>query len=94
MQFAVDVDTALGIAVKTYLDDFLVLEWSPEEREKKKADYVKRFLPHSVNFAEDLDVAFKFFDAICAGVKTLKDEINDADKKAWADAEAYLEIRR
>jgi hypothetical protein len=67
---------------------------SPEAREADKANYVEKLLPHSVNFAEDLDVAFKFFDAVCEGVKTLGSEISDADKKAWDNAKAYLAKRR
>lgn len=94
LQFSEDIDTALGIAVKTYLDDFLKLEWSAEDRETKKAEYVEKYLPHSVNFKEDLDVAFKFFDAVYEGVKTFGDEISEADKNAWNLAKAYLEKRR
>ncbi len=94
LQFSKDIDTGLGIAVKTYLDDFLKLEWTAEDREKNKSEYVNRYLPHSVNFREDLDVAFKFFDAVYEGVKTLKDEIGDADKGAWDAAKSYLEKRR
>jgi hypothetical protein len=90
----VDVDTSLGIAVKTYLDDFLKLEWSAEEREANKANYVDSFLPYSVNFSEDLDSAFKFFDALCAGVKTLGSEMDETDKKSWENASAYLAKRR
>jgi len=94
LPFAKDIDTGLGIAVKTYLDDFLKLEWSAQEREANKSQYVERYLPHSVNFREDLEVAFKFFDAVYEGVKLLGDEISDADKKAWDNAKAYLEKRR
>ncbi len=94
LPFSKDIDTSLGIAVKTYLDDFLKAEWTAEEREANKAEYIKKYLPHSVNFAEDLDVAFKFFDAVYEGVKTLGDEINEADKKAWDNAHTYLAKRR
>jgi hypothetical protein len=94
LHFSKDIDTGLGIAVKTYLDDFLKLEWTADEREEQKSEYVKKYLPHSVNFREDLDVAFKFFDAVYEGVKTLKDEIGEADKKAWDAAKVYLEKRR
>ena len=60
----------------------------------KKAEYIKKYLPHSVNFSEDLDVAFKFFDAVYEGVSTLGKEINEADKKVWDNAHAYLAKRR
>jgi hypothetical protein len=94
LPFSADVDIALGIAVKTYLDDFVRLNISAEERNADKKTYVTKFLPHSVNFVEDLDVAFKFFDAVHAGVKTIGDDIGDADKKAWDDAKAWLAARR
>lgn len=80
--------------MKTYLDDFLKLEWSAGERESKKAEYVQKYLPHSLNFKEDLDVAFNFFDAVYEGVQTFGDEISDADKDAWGTAKAYLDKRR
>ena len=94
MPFAADVDIALGIAVKTYLDDFVKLEQSESEREAGKHKYIQKFLPHSVKFVEDLDVAFNFFDAVHDGVKTLGDEIGESDRKAWDDAKAWLSARR
>jgi hypothetical protein len=60
----------------------------------KKAEYVEKYLPHSVNFKEDLDVAFKFFDAVYQGVQALNDEISEADKNAWDAAKAYLDKKR
>lgn len=94
LPFATDVDIGLGIAVKTYLDDFLRMDLSPEERETEKPTYVTKYLPHSVNFVEDLDVAFKFFDAVYAGVSSLGSEINEVDRKSWDNAKAYLDKRR
>ncbi|KAL2075288.1 hypothetical protein VTL71DRAFT_231 [Oculimacula yallundae] len=94
LPFLKDIDTSLGIAVKTYLDDFFKAEWTPEEREANKADYIKKYLPHSVNFVEDLDVAFKFFDAVYEGVSSLGKEISEADKKVWDNAHAYLAKRK
>ncbi|PBP27891.1 XPG domain-containing protein [Diplocarpon rosae] len=94
LPFSKDIDTSLGIAVKTYLDDFLKAEWSAQERQENKAEYIRKYLPHSINFAEDLDVAFKFFDAIYEGVSTLGDEISEADRKVWDSANAYLDKRR
>lgn len=94
LPFLKDVDLGLGIAVKTYLDDFLKPEWTARERETQKANYVERYLPHSLKFKEDLDVAFKFFDAVYEGVMTLGDEIKKEDKTAWSEAKAYLDTRR
>lgn len=49
---------------------------------------------YSINFTEDLEVAFDFFEALYAGVKTLDSEMTPADKKAWNGAKVYLEKRR
>jgi hypothetical protein len=89
-----DINVGLGIAVKTYLDDYLKLETSPEQRAELKVSYAAKFLPNSVNIAEDLDVAFDFFEALYEGVKTLDSDIPEADKKAWDEAKAYLALRR
>jgi hypothetical protein len=66
------------------------LDPAPDRREQRKQEYKEKYLPNSVNFAEDLDVAFKFFDAVYEGVKTLGDEIGEADKQAWDGAKAYV----
>ncbi|TVY59659.1 Uncharacterized protein LSUE1_G008380 [Lachnellula suecica] len=94
LPFSADVDIALGIAVKTYLDDFVKVDLSQEERELQKSTYKRDYLPNCVDFIEDLDVAFKFFDAVHEGVKTLGGEIDQADKQAWDAAKAYLALRR
>lgn len=53
------------------------------------------YLPHAINFSEDLEVAFDFFDALHEGVKTLTDsEMHIVEKKTWDDASKYLESRR
>ena len=70
------------------------LDIPAEKREQNKQEYKEKYLPNSVNFVEDLDVAFKFFDAVYEGVNTLGDEIGEADKQAWDGAKAYLAERR
>lgn len=89
-----DINVGLGIAVKTYLDDYLKLDTTAEQRADLKVSYATKFLPNSVNIAEDLDVAFDFFEALYEGVKTLGSEILEGDRKAWDDAKAYLALRR
>ena len=89
-----DINVGLGIAVKTYLDDYLKLETTPEQRFELKRSYASKFLPNSVNIAEDLDVAFDVFDALYEGVKILGSEVPEGDKKSWDDAKAYLALRR
>ena len=70
------------------------MDLKPEAREAEKSTYVSKYLPHSVNFVEDLEVAFSFFDAIYAGVSSLGSEINESDRKSWDNAKAYLDMRR
>src|ERR1700712_545146 len=94
LPFSKAVNTIFGIAVLTYLDDFLQLEWTPAQRKEKTPAWVKEYVRYSINFTEDLAVAFDFFEALCAGVKTLDSELTSADKKAWNGAKAYLEKRR
>lgn len=95
LPFDNDIDVAFGIAVKTYLDDRIKPDISKEERQLMKNSYSSTYLPHAINFVEDLDVAFGFFDALHKGVKTLSDtEMKDAEKKTWDDAKAYLDSRR
>lgn len=89
-----DINVGLGIAVKTYLDDYLKLDTTAEQRAELKVSYAAKFLPNSVNISEDLDVAFDFFEALYEGVKTLDGDIPVSDKKAWDDAKAYLALRR
>lgn len=95
LPFATDINVGLGIAVKTYLDDYLKLDTSTEERAAAKLQYADKYLPNSVNIAEDLDVAFNFFDALYEGVKTLGDkEVSKEDLAAWAGAKEYLAKRK
>ncbi|RDW88579.1 PIN protein [Coleophoma cylindrospora] len=96
LPLGVDIDVGLGIAVKTFLDDCVKPEMSAEEKQQARSDYAekKALLPLSVNFEEDLDVAFSFFDALHEGVKTLGKEIPESDAKAWDAAKDYLDKRR
>ena len=89
-----DVNVGLGIAVKTYLDDWLKLDTPPDQRAASKSEYAEKYLPNNVNFEEDLDVAFDFFDALYEGIKTLGGDIPENDKKAWDSAKVYLSKRR
>lgn len=92
MPFADDNDIALGIAVKTFLDDHVDPSQATDERRKKRSAYAKDFLPHSVNFPEDLDTAFHFFDALCSGVQILGNKTSGA--AVWKSAKDYLDARR
>ncbi|KAA8568957.1 hypothetical protein MFRU_017g01250 [Monilinia fructicola] len=95
LPFDTDIDVGFGIAVKTYLDDYIKPDVPKDEKTRMKNAYSSTFLPHAINFVEDLDVAFSFFDALHKGVKTLSDEeMKSEEKKTWDDAKAYLELRR
>ncbi|KAI0434696.1 nuclease-like protein [Xylaria sp. FL1042] len=93
LPFLMDTDVALGIAVKTLLDDILVTD-SPEQKATKKADFPQKFVPYATHFYEDLDIACDFFDALHAGVKTLTNEVPNSDRNVWDKAAAYLKLRR
>lgn len=87
-----DVDIGLGIAVKTYLDSHSSSTYSSAEKDAQKQAYAKTLIPHHVNFGGDLDLAFKFFDAIYAAVKILGDDV--PDQAVWKEASDYLAQRR
>ncbi|KAJ8118868.1 hypothetical protein ONZ43_g3907 [Nemania bipapillata] len=93
LPFLTDTDVALGIAVKTYLDDINPNE-TAEQKALKKAGFPGKFVPYATNFFEDLDIACDFFGALHAGVKTLTKEISGADKSVWDKAAVYLQLRR
>jgi hypothetical protein len=88
-----DTDVALGIAVKTLLDDINPSD-SADQKAAKKAEFPGKFVPYATNFFEDLEIACDFFGALHAGVKTLEKQIPAADRGAWDKAAAYLKLRR
>ncbi|KAJ4302209.1 hypothetical protein N0V88_002345 [Collariella sp. IMI 366227] len=92
LPFLHDPDVALGIAVKTYFDDLLPND--PQKAQKLEA-FPGVYVPYAVAFAEDLEVACDFFEALYAGVKTLDaKEVPAVDRIAWDKAAKYLEVRR
>ncbi|RYP24469.1 hypothetical protein DL765_000489 [Monosporascus sp. GIB2] len=93
LPFLTDTDVALGIAVKTLLDDIDPNE-SAELKATKKAGFPGKFVPFATHFFEDLDIACDFFGALHSGVKTLEKEISAADRGAWDKAAIYLKLRR
>ncbi|KAI1117297.1 nuclease-like protein [Nemania sp. NC0429] len=93
LPFLTDTDVALGIAVKTFLDDIHPNE-SAEQKAAKKADFPGKFVPYATNFFEDLDIACDFFSALHAGVKTLTKDISSGDRGVWDKAAVYLQLRR
>ncbi|RYP48046.1 hypothetical protein DL768_005968 [Monosporascus sp. mg162] len=93
LPFLTDTDVALGIAVKTLLDDIDPND-SAEVKATKKAGFPGKFVPFATHFFEDLDIACDFFGALHSGVKTLEKEISAADRGAWDKAAIYLKLRR
>lgn len=93
LPFLTDTDVALGIAVKTLLDDIGPDE-TAEQKAAKKADFPSKFVPFATNFYEDLDIACDFFNALHAGVKTLTNEVSNGDRTVWDKAAVYLHLRR
>lgn len=92
LPFLNDTDVALGIAVKTLLDDINPNE-TPEQKATKKQEFPGTFVPYATHFFEDLEIACDFFNALHAGVKTLN-EVSSADRSAWDKAAVYLQLRR
>jgi len=85
---------ALGIAVKSYLDE-LAIKPDPTSNEAKatvKELAATRFFPQCLYLVEDLETAFKLWDAVYAGVKSAGDLIKD--KQVWNDTNEWLAARR
>lgn len=80
--------------MKTFLDDYAQPGSSPDEKTTAKVNYVKDKLPHSVDFSEDLEMTFNFFNALYAGVSALGSEIPGDDLDVWKGAQKYLADRR
>jgi hypothetical protein len=80
--------------VKTYLDDYAQPGSSSDEKNTAKLNYVKEKLPHSVDFSEDLEKTFNFFNALYTGISTLGGEMPEGDLDVWKGAHKYLADRR
>ncbi|KAL1302303.1 hypothetical protein AAFC00_002718 [Neodothiora populina] len=97
LPFLLETDCALGIAVKSYLDELAGHPdpSSPEAREETKTTGVSPWFPHAKNFVGDLEKAFKLWDAVYAAVEVAPSNvISSKDKKIWEEANAWLAERR
>jgi hypothetical protein len=86
---------ALGIAVKSYLDELLAGKNDPTSQASKEAimeNLSSRFFPQCQDIEEDLKTAFKLWDAVYAGVKSAGDLIND--QQVWHETNEWLAARR
>ncbi|KAJ5893497.1 hypothetical protein N7495_005188 [Penicillium taxi] len=92
LPFIDDNDCGLGIAVQTYLDDLpsQANPTSPEAREEAKSKG-KEWFQHSESFSDNLDVAFKIWDAVYTGTQNAPEF---KDSKLWNDANKWLSERR
>ncbi|KIH88373.1 xpg i-region protein [Sporothrix brasiliensis 5110] len=87
-------DAALGIAVKTFLDESFE-DNTPEEKEARKQAFPAKFVPHATHPFEDIEIAFGLVEALHAGVQTLgEDEIKGDVKAEWERAKKYLDRRK
>lgn len=92
LPFLTDPDIALGIAVKTFLDDDSVGE-SRQQRAARVAEFPATYVPFATNFVEDMRTCYGFVNALCSGVSTLDKEVSAADKRVWHSASEYLAAR-
>ncbi|OAA67029.1 xpg i-region protein [Niveomyces insectorum RCEF 264] len=87
-------DAALGIAVKTFLDENALCT-TPEARAALKAEFPQRFVPHATHLFEDFDAAFGLVEAVYAGIETLStSDLKAEDRVDWDKAKNYLERRK
>ncbi|CAK7204049.1 hypothetical protein SEUCBS139899_006800 [Sporothrix eucalyptigena] len=87
-------DAALGIAVKTFLDESFE-DNTPEEKAARKEAFPTKFVPHATHPFEDFEVAFGLVEALYAGVQMLGDsELKPETKAEWERAKKYLERRK
>lgn len=90
--FGEDISIAFGITVKTYLDEQHQGHSSAELKAREKSRYEKWPIAHAEDILGDLELAFKFFDSLHAGVKSLGAKVEDQD--VWESAAKYLAERR
>ncbi|KAK8058734.1 nuclease-like protein [Apiospora phragmitis] len=69
LPFLMDTDVALGIAIKTLLDDIQPSD-TPEVKASKRADFPGKFVPYATDLHKDLKIADAFFVALNEGIKT------------------------
>ena len=92
LPFLHDPDIALGIAVKTFLDDDNVGD-SREQRAQRLGGFPQTYVPFATDFTEDVRTCYGFVNAVCAGVGTLDKELSAGDKRVWVAAGEYLAAR-
>lgn len=93
LPFLSDPDVALGIAVKTFLDEAPASD-TPAMRRNRANEFPQKFVPYAIDFVGDLEICFKFVEALYTGVKTLDPkEMPVIDRNTWEKTHKYLESR-
>ncbi|KAG9961067.1 PIN domain-like protein, partial [Aureobasidium melanogenum] len=97
LPFLNDVDCALGIAVKSYLDELSAQSEPTSEasRQAVKTKGANEWFPHATDFQGDLQRAFALWDSVYAAVASAPETLVAAkDKKVWEEADAWLSERK
>jgi hypothetical protein len=96
LPFLLPNNCALGIGVKSYLDE-LTNDPDPTSSESKARvieTVSTRYFPQSIDFDRDLRTAFSLWDAIYAGVRVSGNNVSTANKKLWTETNDWLRDRR
>ncbi len=93
LPFLRNPDIAMGIAVKTLLDDVPANE-TAEARATRKREFPLSYVPFATHFVQDLDISYAFFQALSAGIQSLDKEMTASEKAVWETASQYLELRK
>lgn len=97
LPFLLPNDCALGIAVKSYLDELHVQPepTNQEARVNTKLRAARDWFPESVDLAGDLDTAWKLWEAVYTGVKVAADKGLIKESGAmWDDVNRWVIARR
>ena len=96
LPFLLPNNCALGIGVKSYLDELTNDSDPTSDNSKTRViDTVStRYFPQSIDFPNDLGTAFALWDAVFAGVKASGTKISPQNKRLWIETNDWLRERR
>lgn len=96
LPFLLPNNCALGIGVKSYLDE-LTNDADPTSADSKSRvveTVSTRYFPQSIDFPSDLRTAFALWDAVYAGVKASGTKVSQQNKTMWNETNDWLQQRR
>ncbi|KAJ9627851.1 hypothetical protein H2203_003069 [Taxawa tesnikishii (nom. ined.)] len=97
LPFLKDNDCALGVAVKSYLEE-IASHADPTSQNAHNVVLNKgqsEWFPHSINFPANLNRAFQLWDAVYAAVTVAPTSlVATKDKKLWEEVDRWLVDRR